>query len=67
MITDRDKQIIQAVSEKERDFKELYEMFFPGISEQFARARLKILVDRGHLKRRKGPDDPYFIYYKEDI
>lgn len=64
MITDRDKRIIKYIKDKgEVSGKELHDLFFTGKTVQLSHKRLKDLTDRGHLKRKKGIDDRYYIYY----
>jgi S-DNA-T family DNA segregation ATPase FtsK/SpoIIIE len=63
MITERDKRIIEYLKTKEVDSKELHDKFFHEFTPQWANKRLKTLVDRGHIKRKKGVDDLFYVYY----
>jgi DNA-binding HxlR family transcriptional regulator len=66
MITPRDTDVINYLKEKgEADFMELHTKFFSEVSQQYTRKRLKQLTERGHIKRKKGVDDRYYIYYLE--
>lgn len=64
MITPRDQKIIDYLKTNEADVEKLRELFFPGMSLQWTRKRLNQLVNRGHIKRKKGVDDKYFIYWR---
>lgn len=63
MITERDQKIIEYLTTRQADFKEIHNEFFKGQTEYNAWQRLKKLTDRGHIKRKKGVDDKYYIYY----
>jgi hypothetical protein len=66
MIEPRDILIIEYLKEHgEADTEELLKLFFSMCTPSRGRSRLKLLTDRGHLKRRKDVDNKYYIYSVE--